>query len=517
MGKKKKPNHLVFLKNKNSMKNYTQTLGLLVLMLFFTSANAQKHDKNWLISGSSNTSPSSKISFSNNVLVIDTVFRNMAILKTNLAMSDSLGNLIFYTNGIQINNAQYQLIQNGDSLNPGQVADSNRPVGYPYMENIISIPHPNQANKYYIFHQGVSYNSLLSGFSEKLYYTLIDMNANGGLGRVEQKNQTLLEDDSICGGQLEIVKHGNGRDWWLIQPMGYSNGYHIFLITGNSIMYHHKQYIGNTHLDNSDWLGQAMFSHQGDKYFRHDNKNDLDIFDFDRCSGLLSNYIHIPIQDSVDNMINGSFFTGAAVSPNDRYLYVSSYIYMYQFDLLASNIAASKDTVAIYDNYMFGITPTTFSFLQSGPDGKIYSLVSNTPYLHVIDSPNLGGSSCNVIQRGVNTSFNNTYHPSFPHYRTPALAGSACDTLTSTAEIQKEEKEAILLYPNPSHQLLHVESTIAINKIIVYNALGQAVLTLSSLHQQLVEVNTSELENGTYFMSVFVEDEVVNKQFQVLR
>lgn len=50
--------------------------------------------------------------------------------------------------------------------------------------------------------------------------------------------------------------------------------------------------------------------------------------------------------------------SGVAVSPNDRYLYVSSWIYMYQFDLWASNITASKDIVAVYDNVLSGTKPT---------------------------------------------------------------------------------------------------------------------------------------------------------------
>ena len=209
--------------------------------VYSLSCFAQQHDNTWLTGLGYGTTKSTLVDF-NNTISIDTVFRNMTMSGAAVSMSDSSGNLIFYSNGIKVNNAQYQLMQNGDSLNPGQVANNNRTVGYPYTESMISIPHPNQANKYYIFHQGVTAASGIAGFGDKLYYTLVDMNANGGLGRVETKNQILLESDSMCVGQLEVVKHGNGRDWWLIQPMSLTNGYHVFLVKDNSITYHQEEF-----------------------------------------------------------------------------------------------------------------------------------------------------------------------------------------------------------------------------------------------------------------------------------
>ena len=42
---------------------------------------------------------------------------------------------------------------------------------------------------------------------------------------------------------------------------------------------------------------------------------------------------------------------GVAFSPIQKYFYLSSTNYVYQFVLTASNIAASKTTVAVYDGY----------------------------------------------------------------------------------------------------------------------------------------------------------------------
>jgi len=520
MEQRRSPSRLLF--KEIDMIEMRKVIYIGLMLCWGTSlAIAQQHDNIWLVTGSNNVSPSTKLDFTSGTPSVDTVYRNLPMTRTNLMMSDSLGNLLFYSNGIKIYNANYQLMDNGDSLNPGPVANGN-PSGYLYTENMTSIPHPTQANKYYIFHQGVSYSSVATGFSEKLYYSLVDMNANGGLGRIEKKNQILLENDSILIGQLEIVKHGNGRDWWLIQPIAWSNGYHIFLISENSITAH-KQYLGNIHTFAFEGFGQAIFSNQGDKYFRYDYKNDLDVFDFDRCTGLLSNYLHIPLQDSIDS-ISGLFYTGMAIAPNDRYLYISPAYHICQFDLWASNIATSIDTVISYTGHTHNSWPTYFGLMQSAPNGKIYNVVRNTPYFHIIDSPDVGGTGCNVIQRGLQVLPNNTYIPSFPHYRTPPLAGSPCDTLTSIPrQVIHKPTASIRLYPNPANQQLVVESLggqfQSTTSFEVYNALGQVVQREQASKASFYSytLNTSKLENGVYVLRMVDGTKEVSKSFVIQR
>ncbi len=139
---------------------------------------------------------------------------------------------------------------------------------------------------------------------------------------------------------------------------------------------------------------------------------------------------------------------------------------MYQFDLWASNIAASKDTVAVYDNVLSGTKPTFFGYIQSAPDGKIYSHSDNVSYMHVINNPNIGGIGCNVVQRGLDVFFEQGHFlPNMPHYRTPKLSGSACDTLTSIARI--ESKEDVLIYPNPASTSISIAASSTIEQVVV--------------------------------------------------
>ncbi len=65
---------------------------------------------------------------------------------------------------------------------------------------------------------------------------------------------------------LKLKSYDNTRiqKAWL----GFMAGIYIFLIEGNSILYHHKQYLGTIKTLGNEVAGQATFSHQGDNFIR---------------------------------------------------------------------------------------------------------------------------------------------------------------------------------------------------------------------------------------------------------
>ena len=65
-----------------------------------------------------------------------------------------------------------------------------------------------------LFHQTGNYNSLPSSLSStEIYYSVIDISLNGGLGEVISKNNIALT--GLFGWGLSACKHANGRDWWV--------------------------------------------------------------------------------------------------------------------------------------------------------------------------------------------------------------------------------------------------------------------------------------------------------------
>ncbi|MCL2289843.1 MAG: DUF2436 domain-containing protein [Bacteroidetes bacterium] len=72
------------------------------------------------------------------------------------------------------------------------------------------------------------------------------------------------------------------------------------------------------------------------------------------------------------------------------------------------------------------------------------------------------------------------------------------------------------LYPNPVSGVLHVELKDAtINKVEVYNSLGQIVNTTSGVNDSMFKLNTTSFPTGLYFISVQTKVGIVNKRFIV--
>jgi PKD domain len=113
-------------------------------------------------------------------------------------------------------------------------------------------------------------------------------------------------------------------------------------------------------------------------------------------------------------------------------LYAINASYVFQYDLQATDIAASKTLVAEWDGYVHEISfATTFAAAQLAPDGKIYICTAfSTPFLHVIEYPDRKGIACQLRQRAIHLpNYNNYSIPNFPNYRLGPIDGSVCDTL----------------------------------------------------------------------------------------
>ena len=265
------------------------------------------------------------------------------------------------------------------------------------------------------------------------------MTQDSGRGAVVLKNvqlQTAKSSDCITA-----IKHGNGRDWWVIVRKYLSNKYYKLLVTPDSITVS-EQSIGFAFSKN-DALGMAVFSPTGELYAHLNNDDTLQIMKFDRCNGEFSDPVVVKDMDSV-------WTTGCQFSPSGRYLYVSSYLHIFQFDMQSPDIPASKQVVATYEE-VFG-SPRWFGLMQLAPDNKIYiSTYGGNTCLHSIENPDSLGLSCNVIQSSVVLpSYNSLSLPNFPNYDLGPLQGSPCDTLYLNNINPQERNAQLRISPNPA-------------------------------------------------------------------
>ena len=422
-------------------------LCLFFLILVGVSGQAQKEDHIWML-GFTTNAPDSLISimsidFNETPSAITMVDQEFSFFNTNTIVSNGDGELQCYSNGVEIRNSNHEVIINGDEFIPS----ASNPLGNSINHGSLLLPIPEANNQFvFLFGEALFFTDQgeLKGGISPLTYSYIDMNSNGGIGEVIEK-KSILCTDTLTLGLLTSTRHANGRDWWILMNKRESNHYYRFLLNPDGVITDGFQTVGDTVRNG---LAQAIFSPDGKWYAQYnawgivgqETHANIDIYQFDRCTGLLSN--HLQIVD--ENVVAPG---GLSFSPSSKYLYVSGWDKIYQFDLEAVDVAASRDTVAIYDGFQYEynniIYQPRFYNMQNTPDGKIYISCPNTSsrYLHVIDQPDSASVACNVLQHHIELpAFNLFSLPNLPNYRLGALDGSPCDTLKPIANFSYSDE-----------------------------------------------------------------------------
>ena len=472
----------------NNMKNLFHIV--LVLFLSKSAAYCQKENYIW-VNGHDSFSSNPifggiNIDFNGDTVQAIKIDRFIDFGKGNDAsICDSSGQLLFYSNGCFIANKENQLMENGDSLNSGEVYNSycgDESLGYTSgFQSSIILPLPASDSLYYLFHKRIFL--FFNPFDVKtlnLLYSLVDISRNNGLGKVIEKNKIALQ-DTLSFGEMTAVRHANGVDWWLVSPGDRNNKYFIFSFTQNGLALAHTQILGDTTPPAGEGGGYAIFNPDGSKYIRFNPHNKVRMFDFDRNTGLLSNYQHIDVDFGDSEPFDG----GCLISPSGQFLYISVKRYLYQMDLWSDNIEASQVLVGTYDGYA---DPLVANFGRGllGPDCKLYVFPGNdTRVIHVIHNPNEPGLACNFEQHALHTP---TYHgatfPNFPDFRLKALGEpvSPCEGYTvGIRDVALHALPVVSVYPNPADTYLHIavrEPLSAPAHWVLYDLYGRAVRSM---------------------------------------
>jgi hypothetical protein len=411
-------------------------------------------------------------------------------------MNDSNGKYIDYPNG------------NWDSLNCpyGLKFRTKSSANGDYNQQSLILP--KSGNKYYVFTTGMSDaafdrwqspNATQDSFGmDVLTYHVVDMDKNNGKGGVVSKNNVLIQHPYLSHNTMQAVKHANGKDWWLMKPGKERHTFYTFLVTPDTITGPYTQEFAYPKLTPAIH-GQCKFNQAGDKFvFCNENwENDYHLYDFDRCTGLLSNYQHLAVP--LDTSINYDDWTsGVSFSENGRFLYVSTNYYLYQVDL-----QNNYETIKVGE---FTQAYPKWDASALAPDGRIYLGNQNgvVKTMSYIDKPNEKGLACDFKPMGLSQPYTNLkVPPNMPNYGLGALPNSACDTMRS---LPKEW----VLYPNPSNGIIKIKSPIQVQRwqqygtINVYNTQGQLVRQLQPVLNTDYElvVDLSDLAGGLYTLEM---------------
>jgi hypothetical protein len=472
---------------------------ILIPLIIFILANfchAQMYDNIWCMGyesiGDSNFVGGQNIDFRYDPPQVFYRNREADFDVTSGSICDSLGNLLFYTNGCKIYNADDEVIEGGDSLTRMDnywTQDFWCPFGFTARQGVLVLPDSYKSSEYYVFHQDVNIYPNLYPKLDELYMTKVNMHVNNGHGKVVSKRNLILNKLTTLGS-LSAVQHANGRDWWIVIASLNEPIFNIFLVDENGLKLKSEQEIGES-LNYTQISMSAKFSPDGKTYARFHLLEGVEMFDFDRRTGTFSNPRHLPFWEE---LVQGDQLgDGLEFSPDSKKLYVCYNTALFQFDLSADDVFGSLqliDTLHIDTTEFFR---PSFYQMQLAPNSKIYmSCLNGTMVLHVIDEPNNLGRSCNFVQRGFRLRTYNAFTmPYFPNFRLGR------DTTVSVTEHNPSEK--LYIYPNPSNTYIYLSGLDKYegNLIQIYNGNG-ALVKQETLTSNKIEVST--LPIGMYYL-----------------
>ena len=374
------------------------TLGILLCSFFCLSQN----QNNWWFFGQN-----AGLNFTANS--VSPVTGQLVTFEGSAAISDVCGDLLFYTDGSEVYDRNGVIMPNGSDL----LGDSSS------TQSAIIVPQPENPNIYYVFTVGRS-RTLIG-----LNYSVVDMTLNNGNGDVipSQKNINLL---SNCAEKVFATQHANGTDAWIV-AYGESipnteiyDRFHAFKLTPNGLDV-------NAVVETSSVGTRVSFDARGYLRISKDGGQiimttpgivDINnpsfagrgawLLNFNNATGTVSGPQRL-------QFTNGLYAYGCEFSEDGSKIYLDLNTAdggiqqsnnggvgertLLQYDLNQPNFASTPTTI-------FQTSPTdptddlARGALQRGLNDKIYYPRGNTPWLSVIDNPNLAGTACNFIELG---------------------------------------------------------------------------------------------------------------------
>jgi PKD repeat protein len=402
---------------------------IFILLCFHTAALSQKHDYVWRFTnhakGSTpNFSTTYILNFNQDSIYFDSTWMNVTLDSGASFYADSSGNLLFQTSGCYISDTNGDTIPNSVGLSIGShqyTTFCDVLGGYLIWQFGFFLQWPGVPGKYFLIYPEGNY--VITG----LNYATLQKTATGY--EVSEKNIPLVRDSILIGG-YQATKHANGRDWWIVAMKEKSNRIYKWLLDPEGIHDYGYQEVGVKLVKTG--INKTVFSPDGSLLAYSNHADDLRLWDFDRCSGVLTNPRHYPHQDTADLPI-GIISGGMSISQDGAKLYRGNAFQLYQYDLEAQDIGASRTLIFKYDSTSFTKwnSDVLGGSMELGPDGRIYiNTAHGTSFrMHRINHPERSAFESGFEYKKYYFDRGYAAMPMFPNYRLGPLDGSACDTL----------------------------------------------------------------------------------------
>lgn len=362
---------------------------LLYLLVASLNTNAQSANNVWTFGtgGGLDYSSGSPVASTN----------NMDSEAGCASVSSYSGSLLFYSNGQKVWNRNHNVMPNGTGLQGNQPSST---AG----QGVLIVPFINDTTKYYLFSQDTA-----------LYYSVVDMALNGGLGDIVagQKNIKLA---GGLGSELVAAPGSNCCVWVLTHKVG-TKDFLAFKITETGVNTTPVTSNAGTFYGNGAFeTGMLKASPSGKKLALtnfsiyantppnpdFDLPSYIDLFNFNTLTGVVNNAVLV---DSFNVFFENAL--GVCFSPDGTKLYTTNPFLplippggsgIYQYDI------SSGSTATIMASKVGVGSSSLCSDLQIGPDNKIYVTPGwGVPATSIdcITDPDLAGTASNYIAASV--------------------------------------------------------------------------------------------------------------------
>ena len=390
------------------------------------------------------------------------------------AISDTNGNLLFYTDGVTVFSKQNTPMPNGFGLLGGNSSTQSAQI----------VPLPGSSSLYYIF------TTASAGDTSGFRYSVVDMNMNDSLGDVFIKN-TLVRNN--LPEKLTAVANADGSGYWILTHDWGTNAFYAYSLTAagfdtNAVVSNAGTVYSDSIIQNT--FGQMKFSPDGKKIAAAIGYQGIfEILDFDNSTGVVSN----PIDIKTDN----AHCYGVEFSADNSKLYVTYYspffdqYYLDQYDLSsgdATTIINSKTNLSTSDEQLRG--------MQLGPDHKVYVVPAFFGFLNVVNHPDSAGTACEYEDNALDLG---GYINSLT---LPGFVQSYFNEGSISTGIQNLPKSTLSIFPNPATNKIYFSLPSSnYYKIELKNETGQIVFS-KQFNQKPNTIDVSHLANGIYLVSI---------------
>jgi uncharacterized protein (TIGR02145 family) len=315
----------------------------------------------------------------------------MMTQRESVTVSDSAGNLLFYSDGFDVYNRMHQKMPNGSGMNM-QSCDQHMAV----------VQKVDDDSSYYLFTNKYTV-SPMNAYGG-IRYSVINMRLDNGMGDIDplQKNVQFQTAD-VYSYLMVPVRHQNNRDAWLLTITGYnSKDILAYLIDSSGL---HSTPVVNPIAYPTVYIpycnpGTMRVSPDG-SLIVCPFSDTVGVFSFNASNGHVAQLFYIA------NNIFPNYYDWHYMefSVDSKYLYVSTGDWPWtpadilQYDATKLDSAQFRQSEVLIAKMNRGV------HFQRGPDGKIYGVESGVDSMCVINHPELQGAACDFQRHAIWTHY----------------------------------------------------------------------------------------------------------------